>query len=129
MYRTIPEDLSNQRRSKKIGTEEETKETEPDVLQRQRNKGVKGLKSGRRGIMLGALLKLLLKDKLLHSGKVHVNAQLRPLRREKCGTEVQQYGTLKEAIKMGQNNLQFLHKTATHIFPHPFIHTSPFLAQ
>ena len=27
--------LSNQRRSKKIGDDEETKETEPDVLQRQ----------------------------------------------------------------------------------------------
>ena len=59
------------------------KKTEPDVLQRQQNKGAKGLKSGRRGIMPGALLKLLLKDKLLHSGKVPLNIELRPLRREK----------------------------------------------
>ena len=42
----------------------------------------------RREVMLGTLLKLLVKDKLLHSGKVPVNAkeqQLRPLRREKRG--------------------------------------------
>ena len=36
------EELSNQRRTKKIGDGEETKETELDVLQRQRNKGAKG---------------------------------------------------------------------------------------
>ena len=46
--------------------------------------------------MPGVLLKLLVKDKLLHSGKVPLNAELRPLRREKRGTEVQRYGTLKE---------------------------------
>ena len=50
--------------------------------------------------MLGMLLKLLVKDKLLHSGKVPVNAELRPPRREKRGTEVQRYGTLNEAMKM-----------------------------
>ena len=50
--------------------------------------------------MLGMLLKLLVKDKLLHSGKVPINAELRPLTREKRGTEVQQYGTLNEAMKM-----------------------------
>ena len=49
--------------------------------------------------MPGMLLKLLVKDKLLHSGKVSVNVELRPLRREKQGTEVQQYGTWKEAIE------------------------------
>ena len=54
--------------------------------------------------MLGTLLKLLVKDKLLHSGKVLVNAELRPLRREKPGTEVQRYGTLDEAMKMSWNN-------------------------
>ena len=48
--------------------------------------------------MLGTLLKLLVKDKLLHSGKVPVNAELRPLRREKRGTEVQRYGTLNKAM-------------------------------
>ena len=51
--------------------------------------------------MPGTLLKLLVKDKLLYSGKVPmkvpVNAELR---REKRGTEVQQYSTLKEAMKM-----------------------------
>ena len=38
----ILEELSNQCRSKKIGDEGEKKETEPDVLQRQQNKGAKG---------------------------------------------------------------------------------------
>ena len=50
-----------------------------------------------------------------------MNAELRLQRREKRGTEVQRYGTLNEAMKMWRNNLQFLHRTATHIFPHPFI--------
>jgi len=35
------EELSNERRSKKISDSAETKETELDVLQRQRNKGAK----------------------------------------------------------------------------------------
>ena len=39
-----------------------------------------------REVVLGMLLKLLVKDKLLHSGKVPVNTELRPLRREKRGT-------------------------------------------
>ena len=39
--------------------------------------------------MLGTLLKLLVKDKLLHSGKVPMNAELRPLKRDKQETEVQ----------------------------------------
>ena len=46
------------------------------------------------------LLKLLVKDKLFHSGKVPVNAELSPLRREKRGAEVQRYGTLNEAMKL-----------------------------
>ena len=50
--------------------------------------------------MLGTLLKLLVKDKLLHSGNVPVNAELRPLRTEKRETEVQRYGTLNEAMKI-----------------------------
>ena len=50
--------------------------------------------------MPGTLPKLLVKDKLLHSGKVLVNAELRPLRREKRGIKVQRYGTLKEAMKI-----------------------------
>ena len=40
---------------------------EPEVLQRQRNKGAK---DGGRGIVPGALLKLLVKDKLSHSREV-----------------------------------------------------------
>ena len=43
------------------------------------------------------LFKLLVKDKLLYSG---VNVELRPLRREKRGAEVQRYSTLNEAMKM-----------------------------
>ena len=35
-----------------------------------------------REVVLGTLLKLLVKDKLLHSGTVPVNAELSPLRRE-----------------------------------------------
>ena len=53
-----------------------------------------------REVMLGMLLKQLVKDKLLHSGKVPDNAELRPLRSEKRGTEVQRYGTLNEAMKI-----------------------------
>ena len=49
---------------------------------------------------LGSLLKLVVKDKLLHSEKVPVNAELRPLRKEKRGTKVQQYATLNEAMKI-----------------------------
>ena len=37
------------------------------------------------------------------------------LRGERWGTEVQQYDTLKEAMKTWRNNLHFLHRTATHI--------------
>ena len=50
--------------------------------------------------MPGALLKLLVKDKLLYGGKVPANVELIPLRREKRGTEIQRCGTLKEAMKM-----------------------------
>ena len=50
-----------------------------------------------REVVLGMLFKLLVKDKLLHSGKLPVNTKLR---REKQRTEVQRYGTLNEAMKM-----------------------------
>ena len=54
-----------------------------------------------REVVLGTLLKLLVKDKLLHSGKVPVNAcRAETLRREKRRTKVQRYGTLNEAMKM-----------------------------
>ena len=45
--RAILEELSNQRRSKKTGDGKEMKETEPNVLQRQRNKGGKRLRKQR----------------------------------------------------------------------------------
>ena len=67
-----------------------------------RDFGTKERESEGKEVVLGTLLKLLVKDKLLHSGKVPVNAELRPLRREKRGTEVQRYGTLNEAMKMWQ---------------------------
>ena len=63
------------------------RETELDVL----DFGMKEQESEGREVMLGTLPKLLVKDKLLHSGKVSVNAKLKPLRREKRGTEVQRY--------------------------------------
>ena len=47
-----------------------------------------GIETKGRGIMQDALLKLQVKMKLLHSGKVPMNAkewQLRPLRRDKRG--------------------------------------------
>ena len=72
----------------------ETRETELDVL----DFGTKKRESEGREVVLGTLLKLQLKDKLLHIGKVPVNAELRPLSREKRGMEVQQYGTLNEAM-------------------------------
>ena len=68
-----------------------------DVRQRLRNKGVRKLRE--RGCTRHAV-KQLVKDKLLYNGKVPVNAELSPLKREKPGTEVQRYGTLNEAMKM-----------------------------
>ena len=53
-----------------------------------RDFGTKERESEGKEDVLGTLLKLLVKDKLLHSGKVPVNADLRPLRREKRGLEV-----------------------------------------
>ena len=65
-----------------------------------RDFGTKERESKGREVVLGTLLKLIVKDKLLHSGKVPVNVELRPLRREKRRTEVQQYGSLNEAMKI-----------------------------
>ena len=81
------EEFSNLHRSKKIGDGAETKETELNMLQRQRNKckEVKDWESGGRGIVPGALLKLLVKDKLPHSREVPMNVkewQLKPPRRK-----------------------------------------------
>ena len=65
-----------------------------------RDFGTKEQESEGREVVLDMLFKLLVKDKLLYNGKVPVNAELRPLRREKRGTEVQRYGTLNETMKM-----------------------------
>ena len=86
--REVLEEVSNQHRNKKIGNSAETKERELNMLQRQWNKGTKGWESGGRGIMQSALLKLQVKNKLLHSAIVPMSAkewQLRPFRREKRG--------------------------------------------
>ena len=65
-----------------------------------RDFGTKERESEGKDIVLGTLLKLLVKDKLLHNGKVTMNVELRPLRREIRGTEVQRYTTLNEAMKI-----------------------------
>ena len=75
---------TSSRRALKLAQEQEVAEDRrrprAQVLQKLRNKG---RESEGREVVLGTLLKLLVKDKLLHSGKVPVNAELRPLRREK----------------------------------------------
>ena len=86
----VPEDWRRLRNERQIST----------CCHCMRDFGIKRRESEGREVVLGTLLKLLVKDKLLHSGKVPVNAELRPLRREKRGTEVQRYGTLNEAMKM-----------------------------
>ena len=56
-----------------------------------RDFGTKEQGSEGREVMLGTLLKLLVKDKLLHSGKVSVNSVLTPLRKEKRGSSAIRY--------------------------------------
>ena len=68
----------------KIGDGPETRETELDSVTCCRDFKTKERQSEGREVVLGTLLKLLVKDKLLRSGKVLV----------------QRYGTLKEAMKM-----------------------------
>ena len=68
--------------------------------------------------MPGTLLKLLVKDKLLHSGNILVNAGVTKalrsaLRREKRGTDVQRYSTLKEA--MNSDVIFTFHTRLSHI--------------
>ena len=67
------------------------------------------------------LFKLLVKDKLLHSGKVPVNTELRPLRRKETRN-----GS-SAILHFEQGN--FYTGLATNIFPHPFIDTCLFIAQ
>ena len=81
-----------------------------------RNKGAR--KQREIEVMLGTLFKLLVKDKLLHNGKAPVNAELRPLRKEKQGTAVQRYSTLNEATRFDAITFNF-YRTATHVFLQP----------
>ena len=46
------------------------------------------------------VVKQLVKDKLLYNGIVPINLELRSLRREKRGTEIQRYGTLNDSMKI-----------------------------
>ena len=97
---------TSSRRALKLAQEQEVQSLKsgdgPEMRERTccRDFGTKERKSKGREVVLGTLLKLIVKDKLLHSGKVPVNAELRPLRREKRRTEVQQYGSLNEAMKI-----------------------------
>ena len=82
ILRAILEELSSQRRNKKslkMGDGPETRQSSTC----SRDFGTKERESEGREVVLGTLLKLLVKDKLLHSEKVPVNVELRPLRREK----------------------------------------------
>ena len=119
----VLEELSRKRRNKKCShwRSETAQKRVRQSLTCCRDFGTKERESEGREVMLGTLLKLIVEDKILHSGRVSMNTELRPLRREKRWTEVQRYGSLNKAMKIWWNNLQFLHRTATHIFPHPFI--------
>ena len=86
-YGAILEELSNQRRSKNIGDEEETKETEPDVLQRQWNKGAKKRRERDHARCAAQTV-----------SERQATSQWKSTRER--GTEVQRYGTLKEVMKM-----------------------------
>ena len=115
-YSLIPtaflEELSSKRRNKKslkIGDWGQKRDRARRAA--PRDFGTKERESKGREVVLGTLLKLLVKDELLHSGKVPVN----PWGKTTPGTEVQRYGTLNKAMKMWWNNFQFLHRTATHL--------------
>ena len=99
---------------------------ELNVLQGLRNKGVR--KRREIEVVLGTLLKLLAKDKLLHSGKAPVNVELRPLRKEKRGMAVQRYGTLNEATRFDGITFNF-YTGLPHIYSPPVIHICPFIAK
>ena len=61
-------------------------------------------------VVLGRVLKLL-----LHSGKVPMNVEQTRNR----SSAIRHFQ--KEAMKMWRNNFQFLYRTATHIFLHPYL--------
>ena len=78
--------------------------------------------------MPGALLKLLVKDKLLHSGKIPVNAELRPWGER--NEERKFSDTVLWTRRWRCDGITFnFYIGLPHIFPHPFIHTCPFIAQ
>ena len=84
---------SSSRRALKPAQEQEVAEgwrAGPETRQSStccRDFGTKEQESKGREVVLGTLFKQLLKNKLLYIGKVPVNAELRPLRREKRGTK------------------------------------------
>ena len=96
---------SSLRRALKLAQEQEVaedwrwprneKQTELDMLQALRNKGARKWREKGRARHTAQTAS---EGKLLHSGKVLVNTELRPLRRKKRGTEVQRYCTLNKAI-------------------------------
>ena len=102
-----------QKRETELGRAAETSE--------QRNEKAKG--------ELGTLLKLLVKDKLLHSEKVR-----------ECGAETPEEREMRNGssaihhFERGDEDLTELPSISTqdchtHVYFHPFIHTCPFIAQ
>ena len=55
--------------------------------------------------MLGTLLKLLVKDKLLHSGKVPVNTEMRPLHEERHERETRNRSSAIRYFEQGDEDL------------------------
>ena len=82
----LPIDTHNSsRRALKLAQEQEVAEdrrlprNKRQILTCCRDFGTKERESKGREVVPGTLLRLLVKDKLLHSGKVLVNVELRPL--------------------------------------------------
>ena len=114
---------SSSRRALKSAQEQEasdgaeTKETEPDMLQRQWNKGVKGREKGGRGIARGMLLKQLVQHLHLKSTCEHERMTLKE--RE---TRLQQISYSGKFLR-GRNLLDFQDQTPAceNLFPQKFL--------
>ena len=109
---------SSLRRALKLAQEQEVaedwemaqkRETELDVLQALRNKGARKWRENGRARHAAQTAS---ERQVTSQWKVPVNAELRPLRRKKRGTEVQRYCTLNEAISTQD----------CHTYISPFIH-------
>ena len=87
------------KKSLKIGDGPETRETDLDVLP-LRETSDKGARKRRERGRARHAAQTASERQATHSGKVPMNAELSPLRREKQGMEVQRYGTLNEAMKL-----------------------------